>query len=336
MPPDKFEEMLDREKPAITSLLAPYQKPERFFTLIYEFFKDPSLRSCTPESKLKCVADAANCGLEIGGPDKHCGVIPYGPEAQLQIFYQGIIYRLVKAKIVKHMYAALVHENDFIEVRQGTRPELNHRPKMFGDRGKVVGAYAVAFLPNGMTDFEIMELDDLKAVEAAAVRLAERNPKHKGPSPAWRFFPGEMQKKSAIRRLAKRLQGDRSLSDDEARRLSATLEHDNRSFDLNAVDEPEDLPTTAVKMPPSNEALVLRAIGGGGPAFAQPVSANGEKISSADEQMVMRLAKEKKMSRMYDLPQLLDVVRPGLEDTQDILVSELPNVVKAIEEWGTR
>jgi recombination protein RecT len=253
---DRFADLLESEKPKIAALLAEYQKPERFFALAYELKKDPALSRCTPESLIKCIVDAANCGLEIGGPDKHCFIIPYNDLATFQPSAWGIIFRLVRAGIVSHMYADIVYEFDQVEIISGSRRVFEHRPKIFGERGRMIGAYAVAYLANGVIDFEIFEMKDIDAVKNAALRNARRRKPDAELSPAWRFFETEMVKKSVIRRLAKRLQGERK-DDDAGERLARTLETD--AYKIEDEIDPSDMPRPALTVvsppqPPESQA----------------------------------------------------------------------------------
>ena len=137
---------------------------------------------------------------------------------------------------MKHMYADLIRKNDTVEILSGSRRELVHRFAI-GDCGDVIGAYSVATMPDGQTDFELMEPKDLEAIEKAALRISGGK-----PSPAWQYFKTEMQKKSVIKRHAKRLQGDRRglMKDDEARRLDMTFAATNR--ETGETDPPDDLP----------------------------------------------------------------------------------------------
>lgn len=214
---ETFGELIAQNEPTIASLLPEYLNAKRFFALLRQMEKNPKLMECTPQSLLECVMKAAECGFEIGGPDDHCYVIPYGKQAQLQAGWKGVVYRLVQAHAASHIFADLVREGDEFRVMSGTKRELIHVPAE--KRGKIIKAYAVAVLPNGITDFEVFESDDIDAIEKAALRISGGK-----PSPAWSSFRGEMIKKSVIKRLGKRLQGDRRASPDELDRLRATME----------------------------------------------------------------------------------------------------------------
>ena len=76
----------------------------------------------------------------------------------------------------------------------GLEEKLEHRPSM-GDRGDVIGFYAVAKLVGGGHAFEFMS--------DAEVRLIMVNTQSKGKYGPWKDHYTEMGRKTVIRRLAK-------------------------------------------------------------------------------------------------------------------------------------
>ena len=237
MPENQFLALIESRADEVRALIPKYMSPERFFVLARLLEKDKNLQKCTPQSLFDCVLKAAQCGLEIGTVDQHAFIIPYGNEAQFQPSYRGMIFRLVQAGVVGHMYADVICKNDTIEITSGSRRELVHKLAL-NDRGSVVGAYSVATMPNGSTDFELFELKDIENIKKAALRISGGK-----PSPAWSYFENEMIKKSVIKRHAKRLQGDRRglMKDDEATRLDLTFAATNR--ELGVIEPPDDVPT---------------------------------------------------------------------------------------------
>ena len=236
MPESNFLALIDSRADEIRALLPKYLTPERFFILAREVERNPQLRACTPQSLFDCVLKAAQCGLELGTVDQHCYIIPYKTEAQLQIGWRGMVFRLVQAGCVVHMTANLVREGDRFEAELGTDPKIVHYPAK-EKRGKITHVYSVAVMPGGFKDFEIMDADDIDAIKKAALRISGGK-----PSPAWQYFEGEMIRKSVIRRHAKRLQGDRRglMKDDEATRLDLTFAATNR--DMGEVESEPKIP----------------------------------------------------------------------------------------------
>lgn len=107
----------------------------------------------------------------------------------------GIIKRLATAGI--SIDAQVVHENDEFEQTLGDDAAIHHKaPKLGTPRGKALGVYAIARLPNGMVMREVMDYDQVEQV-----RMASRSA-NAGP---WKQWWTEMARKTVIRRLAKRL-----------------------------------------------------------------------------------------------------------------------------------
>lgn len=325
--PDNFLALLESHHTEIESLLPKYLTPERFFTLARMIERDPNLRRCSPQSLFECVLKAAQCGLEIGTVDQHAFIIPYKDEATFQPSYRGLIFRLVQAGVVSHMYADIVCKNDEVEIISGTERRFIHKPKIFGDRGPVIGAYCVATLPNGMTDFEIMELSDLDAIEKAALRISGGK-----PSPAWQFFKREMQKKSVIKRHAKRLQGDRrAQSDEEAARLALTFAATAR--------EDEDADRIKLATAADNDIQTPPAKGSKKPRQVQaelvndnqkpaPPSDASEPIDADEEALILAAAKAAKL-RISALNSLL-FEHFAIDDVSKITRGQVADVMKAI------
>jgi hypothetical protein len=112
--------------------------------------------------------------------------------------------------------AEIVYENDEFAYELGDEPKIIHRPNAFGQRGKIVGAYAIATeLETGKKWRETMPLEDLQKVKAMA----------RGKSPAWQQWETEMYRKAVAKRLRKYL----PISDDS---LLDLIDRDNEQFDL--------------------------------------------------------------------------------------------------------
>jgi len=214
--PDKFVELLEREKPSILERipkLNDWMTPERWWAVNYELLKNEKLQKVAvsnPLSLINALKKLAEWGLEADGDEAFINV--YGNEAVPQAMYKGLIRRAVEAGIIAHAVADVIKEGDVIEIESGTDGrKIRHRPAFGKDGGKraIIGAYALFTMPNGLTDYELMEASDLEAVKAAALRMAQRYDKNATLSPAWRFFEGQMSKKSVLRRGLQRMKGKR-------------------------------------------------------------------------------------------------------------------------------
>jgi recombination protein RecT len=154
--------------------------------------KNPELLKCDPTSVAAAMVRVCGWRLEIGTT---AHLVPFGRECTAIPDYKGLIELMIRSGHVRDVYAGAVHANDFFAMRMGTDARLEHQP-VGGDRGPVIGYYAVAKLRHGYTTFEYMTEEEVERIRAAA---------RSGGSPAWKGHRTEMGKKTVVRRLAKRM-----------------------------------------------------------------------------------------------------------------------------------
>lgn len=116
----------------------------------------------------------------------------------------GIMKKARNSGEISSIEAHVVRANDRFSYRVGIDDSPIHEPQWFGDRGDVVGVWAVAKLKDGTKIAEIMSLADIEKVRAVS------RAKDKGP---WVDWFEEMARKTVIRRLAKRLPSSSDLDD---------------------------------------------------------------------------------------------------------------------------
>jgi recombination protein RecT len=137
---------------------------------------------------------AAQDGLMPDG--REAAIVPYKGKAQYQPMVGGIvkkIHEIVGAKITSNQ---IICENDYVLYEEGDTPRLVHRPA-FSNRGKELAVYAVAEFENGQKVREIVPWDDVEKIKATSKATRDDAP--------WKIWPSEMAKKTAIRRLSKKL-----------------------------------------------------------------------------------------------------------------------------------
>lgn len=196
---------------------------DRFIrTAISTISKNPKIAECKKITILSSFMQAAQLGLEVNTPLQHSSIIPYKDkdgnyEAQFQIMYQGYIELALRSPKLSAIEAREVYENDEFEIVYGLDSNVTHKPTIRGNRGKLIGAYAIAKLIDGKQIFEWMNEEDIEKVRAVS-KTAKRS-----DSP-WNTFPASMYRKSVIKRLAKYL----PLAIDEyLARLGKAIEIDN-------------------------------------------------------------------------------------------------------------
>ena len=133
--------------------------------------------------------------------NKEAYLVGYGSDLQYQTSYIGAQKLIKKYAIhkVKNIYAELVREDDMFETGiEANKRYVTFKPKAFNNK-PVVGAFAVVEFEDGDIQVETMNMEELEAV---------RKKSKMGNAGAWKDFSGEMQKKSVIRRLCKRIEID--------------------------------------------------------------------------------------------------------------------------------
>jgi recombination protein RecT len=240
------------------SVLPPNVSLDRFTRVTLTAVQNnPALLECDRASLYNACVTAAQRGLLPDG--KEGALVSFNTKqgdqwvkkVQFMPMPEGIIKEMAKAGI--KAYAASVYEHDTIEIwSDDDGQHVMHRPKVFGDRGERVGAYASAKDADGRTYVEAMNMAEL-ARAAAASRSKDKAGNPIGP---WKDWPERMEQKTVLHRLRKRVAilGDddvveRLREDDEA----ALLDHAPTPA-VEAV-EPPSAPSPA-KRPKTLQAIV--------------------------------------------------------------------------------
>ena len=155
------------------------------------------LKDCNVESLLGAIVQCSQLGLEPGNSLGHAYLIPYGKECTLIIGYKGLIDLARRSGQIISINAREVRENDVFEIEYGIDEKLRHVPNR-GDRGDLIGFYAMARLKDGGHQFEYMTCHEINKI-----RDSSKSAKSK-VSP-WNNFYEEMSKKTVVRRLFKYL-----------------------------------------------------------------------------------------------------------------------------------
>jgi recombination protein RecT len=202
MPSNKNTQMVQRQ---LTQLLESKQEtlqalmPQGFDAkrllkiAIVAVNENPEIATCSPFSVYRSVAQAMQLGLEPGKASGEAYLIPYKGECTFQASYRGWL-KIARGPNVRQIHAAVVYDKDNFRFSEAPKTVL-HEPNLDGDRGKLRGAYAVAY------DHEGRVFD---ATWVTADELKKANDLSKN-SPAWKNWGDEMRKKVAIKRLCKTL-----------------------------------------------------------------------------------------------------------------------------------
>lgn len=221
LPPEKRTELF--------AGMPPHVRPERFErNLVNAIMQNPGLMDLDPRLIFREISKAAALGLYLDPQLGEAYLIESWngktkrKEPQLRIGYRGLIKLGRQSGEISMIYAHEVHEHDFFECVLGDRKSLVHKPDVFGDRGKIVGYYAVVKYQDGETDFE-----PLTVAQAHSIRDRSDGWKAfsdgKIKSTPWSTDEVEMSKKTAIRRLTKRIPQSPELA--EAINIEDAAEH---------------------------------------------------------------------------------------------------------------
>lgn len=204
-------DLINASLPQIRAALPRHMTPERMARIALTTIKlTPKLLECTPRSLLAAIIESSQLGLEIDMRGL-AFIVPYGKEATLLIGYKGLIELAIRSGKVSHIDAEVVYEDDEFDYALGLDPKLYHKPSLTRpDASQKKAVYALAKMTDGEPVFIILGQSDIERIKKSS----------RAKSGPWFDWEDEMWKKSAIRRLCKRLpqspELQRAISIDEA------------------------------------------------------------------------------------------------------------------------
>jgi len=155
-------------------------------------------------SIMQAVYNVALTGLTLNPVLKQAYLVPRyingKTVAVLEPSYQGLTKLITDTGSVKNIYAYPVYKEDDFEVTMGTRIQILHKPR-FASKD-ILHFYAVAILPDGSTQFEVMTADQVNEIR-------ERSESYKAfkegkiTKCTWVSDYSEMGRKTVIKRLSK-------------------------------------------------------------------------------------------------------------------------------------
>lgn len=195
-PVQDLRQSLDKMQPQFALALPTHINPDKFVRVLMTAVQaNPRLIEADRVSLYGACMKSAQDGL-----------LPDGREAQLVIFGNQVQYMPMVAGVLKKVRnsgellsigAHVVCEADSFDYWiDDDGPHLKHRPNMLGDRGTPLAVYAIAKTKDGGVYVEVMNIQEIEKVRSVSRASG------KGP---WKDWWEEMAKKTAIRRLSKRL-----------------------------------------------------------------------------------------------------------------------------------
>ena len=269
LPSDRLQD-LAREMPS-------HIRPDLFKrNLLNAIMINWDLMKCDPGLLFREVSKAAALGLYLDPALGEAYIILSRGEPQLRVGYRGVTKLARQSGTVSLVYAHEVREGDFIECDQGTAKRLIHKPKLFTDRGRIIGYYSVITFNDGAFDFEPMSISDIHGIRDRSDAWKAFKAK-KIKSTPWSTDEPEMAKKTVIRRLMKRAPQSPELA--EALRIEDAAEGYLRDRALPAPQQRRAPSPSAAPMIEAPRADMVVADGGAivpeterqpAPAAAQP------------------------------------------------------------------
>jgi recombination protein RecT len=190
---------IDRSRTQLAQYLPDQTQIDRFIALARKaIIENPDMQDCTTVSVLKALGACAASGLQLDG--KFSSLIVRKskqgkPTAQWDPTYRGLTSLALESGHVIDAHAQVVRAADEFHVELGSEPKLIHRPALDA-QSEVIAAYAIARLRGGGMVHELLTRADLEKIRAMSPA---------GDNGPWGSWADEMSKKSAMRRLLKRL-----------------------------------------------------------------------------------------------------------------------------------
>lgn len=153
------------------------------------------------QSVVNAVTNVAAIGISLNPARKQAYLVPRDKKVCLDISYIGLVDLATQSGSIIWAKSELVYENDSFQMGEpGTLPAHKFNP-FSKARGDVVGAYVVAKTPGGEYLCDAMSIDEINAIRDRS--SAWRAYISKKVSCPWVTDPGEMAKKTVIKRASK-------------------------------------------------------------------------------------------------------------------------------------
>jgi phage RecT family recombinase len=159
----------------------------------------PELLECERKSLLLACLRAANDGLMPDGREGAFVVFKKKGGTKTAVWmpmYAGLLKKVRNTGELVSISANVVYERDAFDYELGDQERIVHKPAL-GERGKPIAVYAIAWLRDGAVAREVMDINAIRQVQAAS--------RAQGAGTPWDRWWDEQARKTAIRRLYKRL-----------------------------------------------------------------------------------------------------------------------------------
>lgn len=232
-PIDEVRGTLTKMQEQIKAVLPSHIDPEKFNQVVVTALQlKPDLLTLDRQSLYSACLACASDGLI---PDnREAALVPYKGKIAYQPMVGGILKLIRNSGELASIDAVNVFENDQYEAYTDEKGVHFKHVKARGERGVYRLTFAYAITKDGAVYHEEIESKDMDKIEACA-KTKE----------VWGgAFKDEQRRKSAIKRLSKRLPKSTDL--EKSRKLESVIDHDNEFYDLNV--PTTEKPTTSTKL----------------------------------------------------------------------------------------
>jgi len=220
---DQFSD--ERAQAAIKNYITDKAEADRFTAVVIRAVQEnPELLQADRTSLFFACQKAAQDRLIPDGKEGFLGIYNVNegsketPKWVKKVQWQPMIGGLRKI-LANHgitIRSELVYANDEFVYDKGDNPSIVHKPMVFGERGAIVGAYAIATDAASNMYRETMDM-----VELEKVHQASKQPN----SGVWKTWSTEMYRKAVAKRLFKQLPLISAVAE--------VIDRDNEQFDMN-------------------------------------------------------------------------------------------------------
>jgi recombination protein RecT len=222
----EFVAILESQRDKLAAALPEHITPERFTRVVMTAIQNtPTLLNLDRQSLFLACLRAAQDGLLPDG--RQGAIVGFREQAQWMPMVGGLMMLARNSGQIKSLVAQVVYERDqFVWRPADTERPIEHEvPSLAEDRGKPIGAYAIARLTSGEVVAEVMSRAEIEQVRAVS---------RSKDGPAWSQWWGEMARKTVLRRLIKRLPLSTDRPGDPVARLVSAVERIDEDVELDA------------------------------------------------------------------------------------------------------
>jgi phage RecT family recombinase len=174
---------------------------ERFVrTIVTAVQLEPKLLDADRTSLYMACMRAAGDGLLLDGREAGLSVYSKRDTGIQTVAYLpmvgGILKKIRQSGEISSIRAHCVYQGDEFEYELGDDERIVHRPSLTAQGGQILAVYAIAKFKDGDIQREVMSWAQIQKIASKATGIGKA---------CWSSEPGEMAKKTVIRRLSKRL-----------------------------------------------------------------------------------------------------------------------------------